>query len=342
MKKLLMASSNTSSNIGNDFFYRGVRWAVKNTVKADFYDGYFFPFNAYGMNEAQRKNNYDYFSCFSGVDAIVIAGPVLDANFGMHFECALRNAKSSGKKIFLLSAGGREYTREEIEHCSSVLKKYPPDIFISRDNETFENYSAFSERSYNGICFAFFAPEYFSGYETSEIGDYLTSVFDFTSEPNIDDFVDALNGNATLKIESHGTKSKVDRFKYFIQRSQPDYSKGYKIIRTCHRPHRKGSYIFFKKNMLSSFVSDPYLNLYKNTSLTITDRLHAAVVTLSFGKPACLVLKSNRVKLLERAGIAGCVNSIYHADLELLKKERVKQYAFMEKAFSDMGWCTNE
>ena len=91
MRKFVICSSNTASNIGNDFFYKGIKFAFKDLLDVDLIDGYFYPFNAYHLSAAQRKNNLDYFSYVDGVDGIIIAGPVLDKNFGLQFGPAMEN-----------------------------------------------------------------------------------------------------------------------------------------------------------------------------------------------------------------------------------------------------------
>lgn len=341
--KILLACSNTASNIGNDFFYLGVKHALKNVIKhAEVFDGYFSPFNAYGLSGKEKINNLDYFSDISGVDAIVIAGPVLDKYFGFQFESVLSEAKKLGKKIFILSAGGREYDTEEVDHCKSILKKYPPDVFVSRDRDTYINYSESCANSYDGICFAFFANDYYEGYETSRASENIVSCFDFAPEPNLEKVMSQFEktNDESIKLKVHSTRSFKNKVLFTLQRGLPKTIGDIKVLRTCHRPMRKKQFIFFKPNVLSSFISGPYLNLYKNTRLTVTDRLHAAVVTLSFGNYACLLLSSNRTRLLDRAGIGACVNNIYKMPQGLLNNEKALQLAFLND--TTRLWLKNE
>lgn len=334
MHKVLIASSNISSNIGNDFFYRGIKYALSILVKdVDVFGGYFLPYNAYKLNEREKNNNFDYFSKVSGVDLVVIAGPVLDVGFGKQFEAVLKQAELYDVPVAVISAGGRKYDEEEIDHCKSILKKYPPKIFISRDHDTYKNYNGIAEFSYDGICFAFFANDYFNGYPTKEMGEYLVSCFDFAPEPDLGLYVELMDGKSKGKIiEPHTTRSLKQKFRYMLQKDFPDKIGDLNIIRTCHRPHRNKKLIFFRKKIVSSFISDPYLNLYKNAELTVTDRLHAAVVTLSFGNKACLVLNSNRTRLLDRAGVEACVNGVYQLPADKLLGEKKEQLKFLKNA----------
>lgn len=306
-KKYLIASSNTSSNIGNAFFYEGIKYVFRNFLDSvEVFDGLFPLVNPYNLkNKKSIDNIFDYLSCNDGVDATIIAGPVLDINFESQFEKTLKNAKDSGKKLIFLSIGSRKYDQDEIIHCRKVLSKYSPDIFISRDRQTYDAYRDLAKRAYDGVCFSFFINDYFKGYPTPALIPYIVSCFDFSAEPPLSFLAEESQGlaglNSSPTIKAHKTKNSLKRLRYILSRNLPEQVAGLKIIRTCHRPLRSKHLIFFKKNILASFSPEPYLNLYKNAELTITDRLHAAVATLTFGNPARLVLDSERTKLLDRA-----------------------------------------
>lgn len=329
MKTAVIPRSNTASNVGNDFFYNGVSYALEK-IGLRVCGTYFNPYNAYHLSKSQAQNNLDYQAWDSDADYVVISGPVLDLDFGFHFEPMLKMARSSGKKILMLSVGGRKYDKQEVEHCSRILNTYQPDVFISRDEDTYRNYHRFASHSYNGICFAFFAPDYFSGYQTNE--KYYAVCFDFAPEPDLKQIIDNVSrGNLQNLGKSHGTKSKLNKIRHVLQRRFPDSINGTKVVRLNHRPIRNPKLVFNRKNVVSSFTSEVYLNIYKNTRMTITDRLHAAVVTLAFGNEAMLCLSSNRTKLLDRAGIGGCVNTVYKANLEVLNKEKENQLDFLAR-----------
>jgi len=323
----VMAASNTASNIGNAFFYQGVKYALElvfpGLVVAE---SVFSPVNAYRLNARQSANAFDYFAEIESARFLVIAGPVLDKDFGETFAPALKRAQAAGVKVFVVSAGGRAYDDAEVSHCRSVLKRYPPHVFISRDADTYQNYGDLALHAYNGICFAFFAPNYFAGYDTPALGRYVVSTFDFAAEPDLSMVTPASLVNPELLelsgMSPHQTKDRFRNFRYLLQRNLPADVNGVSIIRTCHRPLRSKRYIFFKRNIISSFSPYPYLNIYRNASLTITDRLHAAVTTLAYGNSARLVLHSNRTRLLERAGCQEVTKRVFKADGGALAEEK--------------------
>lgn len=334
--KIVIANSNIASNVGNGFFYLGIEYVLKRILgDVTIVGGYFSPFNAYQLKGGARTNNYDDLSYIgSDVDALVIAGPVLDRDFGFQFENTLKACKNRGVKVYLLSMGGRAYSPEEIDHCRSVLVKYPPDLFVSRDDDTFSNYADLCSNSYNGLCFAFFVADAFEGYSTADTRMFVSSCIDFAPEPDLLPFIHALEGTPSPAVSSHSTRSFRNKVLYMLQRNLPDSIGGYEVVRLCHRPLRPANQIFFKSNMVSSFTIDPYLNIYKNTCLTVTDRLHAAVATLSFGKPACLLLNSNRTRLLDRAKVSECINQVFSMPEGHLNAEKGSQLSFMSKFFS--------
>lgn len=329
MKTAVLPRSNIASNVGNDFFYNGVSYALEKAgIRVS--GTYFNPYNAYHLSKSQSQNNLDYQSWDSEADYVIVSGPVLDLDFGFHFEPMLKMAKSTGKKILLLSVGGRKYDKQEIEHCTGILDQYPPHVFISRDEETFNNYHTLASHSYNGICFAFFAPDYFTGYKTKE--EYYAVCFDFAPEPDLRLITDNISRGILQNLgKLHGTKSKLNKIYHVLQRQFPESINGTKIVRLNHRPIRNPRLVFNRKNVISSFTSEVYLNIYKNARMTITDRLHAAVVTLAFGNEAMLCLSSNRTKLLDRAGINGCINNVYKADLDSLNEEKEHQLNFLRR-----------
>jgi hypothetical protein len=64
------------------------------------------------------------------------------------------------------------------------------------------------------------------------------------------------------------------------------------------------------------------LNLYRNTTLAISDRLHGVIPTLAYGNPARLVSDSPRTHLFSRIGLTDVTNQVVTADLDLIEEEK--------------------
>lgn len=316
-----MFTGNTSSNIGNAFFYEGVKHTINKIDPSAIIIEAPFPMkNAYKLSNKEFNNCLDYSLFISDIDYLILSGPILDLDFGLFFERILEQCDNLKIKTLFLSVGGRKYNSAEINHCSSLFTKFPPHIFVSRDLDTFNNYTEYCKNSYNGICFAFFVNDYFKGNKIHK--KFICSAIDFTKEPefiiNKEDFA-----KSNLEIPKNiRTKSKINKIKFAFDRKKTSKINDFEIVRLHHRPLRKKYFLFHKVNSVVSHSHNVYLNFYKNSSLTITDRLHAAVATLAFGNPARLMLDSNRVKLLERAGLLECTEKIYTADLEKIEIEK--------------------
>lgn len=129
--------------------------------------------------------------------------------------------------------------------------------------------------------------------------------------------------------------SKIQKVLRLTQRNLHCENDGFEIIRPCHQVlNRQNWRLFFKPNSFCSQTPFGYLNIYKNTNLTITDRLHASVATMAYGNPARLFLKSNRAFLLDRVGAADVSNRVFQLDMDYLSEEKAKYLAWMSAALA--------
>ena len=92
------------------------------------------------------------------------------------------------------------------------------------------------------------------------------------------------------------------------------------------RPHHDTSYYWSHLNFVrpQSFLSrNPlsYLSLYRGTSFTISNRVHACVATLSFGNPIFFWGKTERSAVFERVGLVPHCNEIVQLPKEILDAE---------------------
>ena len=82
-----------------------------------------------------------------------------------------------------------------------------------------------------------------------------------------------------------------------------------------------------------SEVPDGYLNLYKNTALNFTDRVHSAVASLAFGKPTRLFSKSKRANLFARVGAESVTEKITYINESKLVEEKEKLIEKLKAVF---------
>jgi hypothetical protein len=333
--RILFPASHWASNIGNPFFTLGVDWAVRNAVpEAEIIPTAANPILAMKLSGRTKKMSFNYGAILGDVDAVMFAGPMFDINFREFYEPTFRAAKEAGIRIFLVTAGGIRYDADEIEHCRKVLEQYPPDLLWTRDNQTFEAYGDLALAAHNGICGAWFTPKYYPGYATPRLGPYITSVFDFRPEPAPPVLAEAIRGAGDLPGGAITNTSFVNRVKRVLDRGGPAEIDGHMVIRPCDRPANHRITVFTKPNTFAAFTPYGYFNLFRNTTVTVTDRLHAAVVTLAYGRPAHLFLRSKRGNLLAAAGINYAPGKRLTADATLLEMKRQAILKFLRKSLT--------
>lgn len=343
------------TNIGNGFFSMGTEYVLKKafgeknvTVVSDFQTYT----TSYGKRLCPDKNQLEYISALD-VDYIVLAGPVLSKYFLGLWKDILLKLNKRGIGYILLSAGEMKMTDSARQEIKEFFAQCPPYVLSSRDETVYKEYAAYAKCAYNGICFSFYVPDCYNPAKMKTLNPYVIYNFDKISEPEIWKEGEK-NKHASNKFEFCGATyniaypklmtaaAKTDRFTdalVYIESMLPakkhsDEMGEYRVIRTDHRfhPHFR-SKIYRQGN---SFVADlpyGYLNLYANTRLTLSDRVHACAVTLAFGNSAMLFAKTSRLGLLGRAGAKDICEHPVQLDMKLLEEEKAKQMGWLQKVF---------
>lgn len=343
------------TNIGNGFFSMGVEYALKKILGAEnvtvISDLQTYT-TGYGKRLYVDKNQLEYISSMD-VDYIVLAGPILSKYFLTLWKDILLKLQSRGVGYILLSAGTMKLNDEERQRIQTFFKECPPYAFSSRDRAVYEAFGAYAKHSYDGICFSFFAPEYYAPAGMTALKPYVVYNFDKIGEPEIRQADDASKADET-QFEYKGARyrivyprwltaisAKTDRFTDALiyaasvlpapQRS--DRMGEYRVLRTDHRFHPHFRRKIYRQH--DSFVADlpfGYLNLYANAELTLSDRVHACAATLAFGNAAMLFAKTNRCGLLERVGAEGICERPVRLDMKRLEAEKRSQMEWLGKA----------
>ena len=340
------------TNIGNGFFSLGVEYVLKKilgdqnvTIVSD-YQTYT---TGYGKRLYPDKNQLEYIAKLD-VDYLVLAGPVLSKYFLILWKDILLELEKRGIGYILLSAGMMKMTVDAIDDCKSFFEQHPPFILASRDKKTYDAFGQFAVHSYDGICFSFFAPDY---YHPSNINEkYITFNFDKISEPLI--WIDDSEEDKSFDFE--GSKfhikqigmlprlaTKTDRFSDALiyassilpKRKRSDHVGDYKIYRTDHRfhPHFR-SKIYNQANSFCADLPYGYLNIYANSKFTLSDRVHACAVTLAYGNSAMLFSKTNRAGLLDRVGAGEISNHPVSLNMDYLNSEKQKLISWLSEVLS--------
>jgi hypothetical protein len=321
---VLLHNSHWASNIGNPFFTLGVEYALKQAlddariVQTDQLSGM-----AWGPSKRQHQRDLKY-PQYSDCDWFVLCGPLLNQNFIRYYDDLLENVPMKETKLVLLNVGGIRYDESEIQLCRSFLKKHSPHVLFSRDEKTYKAYADLAEHSHNGIDFAFFAPDYYPGYDTPRLEPYVTYTFDSQREPYFS--IEGLTGEE-YEIKIHIRSGLLDRIPHrigkYLPERRPSSVHEHRIVRPIHGVLHSSRYQLYKKqNTFFSQTPFGYLNLYRNTTLAISDRLHGVIPTLAYGNPARLVSDSPRTHLFSRIGLTDVTNQVVTADLDLIEEEK--------------------
>lgn len=345
-----------STNIGNGFFSMGVEYALKKvlgeknvTIVSDLQTYT----TGYGRRLYTHKNQLVYLSSLD-VDYIVLAGPVLSKYFLVLWKDILLELKERGIGYILLSAGIMKMDEKSNQELKEFFKECPPYAISSRDESVYKEYKEFSEKVYNGICFSFFVPDTYNPVSMSALSPYIVCNFDKIGEPEIWKGSDKnKKWNTEFEFENDTYKiaypklftaisSKTDRFtdaliyalSVFPSPKRSNQIGKYKVIRTDQRfhPHYRRK-IYRQENSYVADLPYGYLNIYANSTLTLSDRIHACAVTMAFGNSAMLFAKTNRCGLLERVGASGINERPVKLDLDNLAIEKEKQLAWLNKIF---------
>lgn len=338
------------TNIGNGFFSLGVEYVLKKVLGTDnvtVVSDYQTYTTSYGKRLYPHQNQLEYISKLD-VDYIVLAGPVISKYFLQLWKDILLKLKSRGVGYMILSAGTMKLDENSKAAIKDFFEECPPFVLSSRERETYDEFGKYAVHAYDGICFAFFTPDYYTPCKIDFDRPYWISNFDKIIEPQI--WMGESNSKYTHNFEFEGEKvfvnspatvaSKTDRFTdalIYVRSLLPAPKREneigrYMLVRTDQRfhPHFR-SKIYAYKNSFCADIPYGYINLYANSQLTLSDRVHSCAVTLAYGHSAMLFVKTNRVGLLERVGAGEITKKPVKLDTDYLVNEKNKMVDWLSK-----------
>jgi hypothetical protein len=340
-----------SPNIGNAFFQLGGLHVLKKVMPDARYiyiheqPGYPSYWNPKGGNP---RNAFDMTEIID-VDYLVLMGPMFRPEIMDIWGKSLENLKKRNVKLILLGVAAMDYSPSMVSQYEEFLRRFPPYLMTTRDSDTFNLLGKYADNALDGIDFAFFMPDIYPLFGFNLQDPYIALSFDKIPEPRISIITNGSNSSKratefefngdTWCVEPNGFRTKLARRSRVSMMLEGMLFPGnqiksvgpYPIIRSDHRY----SPIFPRKTFRypSVIVNDvpfPYFELYGNAELTMTDRLHAAVISLVYGKHAMLFSNSPRLRLLERVGIEGIDKRPACLDLEKINIEKQKIMEFLK------------
>lgn len=348
-KTIVVVGGYWSTNIGNSFFQLGAQYILTQVFPNDRIVMLSDQPGFYNVREGNPKNAFNLLDHVNP-DYIVLLGPVLRSEYAKIWHKTLLLLHDRGVKIIFIGAGMMRYNEDEIKCCRSLLRETPPFIFATRDKDTYHKFADLALNSYDGIDPAFFVSDVFTPIPIN-FNNYIIFNFDQIPEPNVEISNNKPDENGYFKFESYWWRFEFPalrsalsrRFKIwpFIEgfihgKGFPKKIGDYSIIRTDHRFNP----MLLRKTYRApnSFVSDipfTYLNLYANTRATFTNRVHACVATLAYGKPAMLFSTTPRARLLERVGLTYITRQPQTLPMENLRVEKMKLINFVKTTINE-------
>ncbi len=343
-KKVAYIGGCWSTNIGNAFFNLGADYVLKQI----FGDENVFmvaDHSAFAPLWKASKGNIPYsinYWIHLNVDYVVLLGPILGKQFLPVWKDTLDSLKQRGIRYMILSAGMMKYTDDDIAETKAYFKENPPFLITTRDRTMYDTFKDSVRNIYDGVCFAFFVPNYYKPVET-DFGKTIAINFDKIDEPYIHIDEPNLKSKVEFGFDGHhfGMQFKnfskiglrTDRFTDALvyamsplpRGKRPDKLGEYTIIRPDHRYNP----LFIRKvyrypNSFCADIPHTYANIYANADLTISDRVHACALSLAYGNSAYLFAKTGRSELLTRVGADGIYDHPVKIDLEYLNSEKSK------------------
>jgi hypothetical protein len=336
-KNIGLVGGFASTNIGNDFFTRGIEFALKkaapdfNIIVTQNLPGYYWKEG--GTNP---RNSFNYLDCMD-LDYLILTGPLFDVQFPHIWKETLTRLKKKGTRIMILSAGSQKYDEAERKTVRKFLEFIEPSVLISRDTPTYEAYKDLAEYSYDGIDFAFFINDIFKPYKLDH-PEYVLLNFDTMPEPRFRQLSKDKNSFEFLGKNWSFEKTKMNKINKTIYRFFPEwfsnYNKDfgkYEIVRPVNYVNPGNSKKFFSVpgTYLSELTYD-HVNLYANASGILSCRVHSCVASLVFGKEAMLFSKSLRGQLFDRVGLGEIREHPVTLDPAYLQDEKNKQIDFLK------------
>jgi hypothetical protein len=200
----------------------------------------------------------------------------------------LIEASRQGAGVLFLGAGALVYDEAETVNFLRFLERVGPIGFISRDAPSFERFARAFPHACQGIDCGFFVPDAYAP-PTLRLPPYVALAFDSMLEPPIE-----TNGRMEVRLHHQ-----------------------------CWGP--TGRRWASKPDVLVSDAPHDYLALYSQAEEVHTDRVHACVATLAYGRKARLYASTPRAALFDPVGAAEIGRGLVSVDPGLLNRRKSAQ-----------------
>ena len=298
-KKILYYGAGWPTNIGNAFIDLGAMAALKRAFPqakigfASEMPRWFFGYRNRAQGGITSRHDFPGMDRAMDIGALVECDLVVFSGMAMCEEFVAVNGptlmeiRRRGIPVILMGTGGCVYDDGEKRIFGDFLRRLEPVGFISRDDVSFETYRSAVKRAYKGVDCGFFLREAFEPFSLS-LPPYVVANFDTMEEPS---------------LPTHGRL----------------------LIRSHHNCWAAPESHYCRSHTLISDIPQDYLTLYANAEEVHTDRVHACVATLSYGRKARFYRATPRGSLFSVLGVEDMRNRPVCIDLDLLERKKQQQ-----------------
>ena len=229
----------------------------------------------------------------SACDVVVFAGMAMCREFVQVNGPPLLALARRGVRVLLLGTGAQAYTEEESDEFGRFLTQLRPVGFVSRDDRSYDQFASFVPNAMRCIDCGFFVPETYKPLAVT-IPPFIVATFDSVPEPSLE-------------------------------------MRGRRLVRCHHscwgpvpRAHLKG-------DTLISDIPEDYLTLYASAEEVHSDRVHACVAALAYGRAARLYNATPRGSLFEAVGASRIRQQLTVLDMAALAEKKAAQVEFTRR-----------
>jgi hypothetical protein len=299
-----------STNIGNSFFQMVAkemlgRLDVEVVVLPDV--------AGYANINKDRKCDAFEISQYLELDYLCVQGPIFRREFMTLNYRVLKDLTERGVKLIGLGIGCMHYESDNLELYDAIISDLDWAFISTRDERTYNMLEGKISNLHNGVDLGFFLSMYFPMPKLNLSESLICFNFDQTMEPRVkrDDHGKIQLKDGTYGVEKRWSKEPRGIFKKLFPFIRPFFVKfsrtnigGMLLVRTDHRFNPYAwKRIYSDRNVFASDTPIGYLMIYANSEITLSNRVHANVATLSYGGKSMYLSDSKRASLLDRMGL---------------------------------------
>jgi len=348
MVNVLFLGSSWTTNLGNAFVAQGAVNLLREAVGSAGRVHHFGTMSSYLFWINDRPENNFNIAHAGRFDYVVIAGMVQNEPVYQCFEDAFRKFIANGARLVVLGGGAMRYDAEEARAVRALMARTPVHAFASRDRASFEQFGDLAPHSHDGIDCAFFVGDGFTPVPFQG-GEFNAVCVDRYQEPQLLNVADPgdvyAGGRRARRPAKYGLKRRI---RHALRRAvakprdallpPPVASldmEGRAVVRAHHttwsedlRPE-----FFQSPRCLISDLPSDYLSVYAQAHTVYSDRVHACIAALAFGRRAMWLRPGEpRIAMFARVGAPEITARPARLDMERLAAEKRKQVDFVRAA----------